>query len=217
MTCSVVCPTCLTGSVPEVLLDREPEIGVLDGWTQSEESLLVACGACGEVFRARALATKRGEIVSFTEVAGATLLRAPCPRCLGAINARAVPLMALPPTGGDYEWVETEADLVCPSCDYEWRTRVRVDLETRGLTLVPGPVEGPRWRQSFVVTKNTYARGELYTIEEVRAFAGASELEDWCHRNPGLFERRFRPGAYEYARLRREEDRYYDLNGELFG
>jgi hypothetical protein len=217
MTCSVVCPACLKGSVPEIVFDREPEDGILDGSTRSEEPLLAACGACGEVFRARAMATRRGEVVSFTEVAGTPLLRAPCPQCLGIVGACAVPFIALPPTGGDYEWLETEADVTCPNCDYTWQTRVQVDLETRGMTLVPGPVVGPRWRKSFVVAKTTYARSEVYTIEEVRAFVTLAELEAWCEMNPGLFERRLHPGAYEYVRLRREDDRYLDMNGEPFG
>ena len=74
MCCPLNCPACRNGIVPGGILDHEPEAGILEGWTQ----LLAACTNCNEVFRAKAIATHRGEVMYFTEVEGLPLLRAPC-------------------------------------------------------------------------------------------------------------------------------------------
>ena len=216
MCCSVTCPACRKGVVPEVILDKKREVGQLDDGKPEEESLLAGCTECSEVFHARAIVTARGEVYSFTEVSGSPLLRTPCPRCRNVVGAKAAPCLLLPPTGGDYEWIETDAEVICPICDYLWSDRIKADLDPRAFSVIPHQVVGPRWEKAYVAAKTSYVRGEIYGTEEVRAFATRQELIEWSGRHPKLFERMLRPGAYEYVLFERQGRNYFSLDGAQF-
>ncbi|MDX2255604.1 MAG: hypothetical protein NW214_08830 [Pseudanabaenaceae cyanobacterium bins.39] len=43
---------------------------------------------------------------------------------------------ALPPTGGDYEWLETDAMISCIRCQHGFRVRVQIDLETGSINKI---------------------------------------------------------------------------------
>lgn len=43
---------------------------------------------------------------------------------------------ALPPTGGDYEWVETNEMISCVKCQHGFRIRVQTDLETGSINKI---------------------------------------------------------------------------------
>lgn len=40
------------------------------------------------------------------------------------------PRFGLPPTGGDYEWVETGTMVNCSQCRHEFEIRIKIDIET---------------------------------------------------------------------------------------
>jgi hypothetical protein len=48
--------------------------------------------------------------------------------------------LSLPPTGGDYEWVETDGLTTCPHCQNDIKVRIRVDLDDqRCIRLISSP------------------------------------------------------------------------------
>lgn len=58
-----------------------------------------------------------------------------CPNCdqKTQLNAKNVG-GGLPPTGGDYDWVETETEHICPLCAAKYDIRVQKSLETGNIT-----------------------------------------------------------------------------------
>lgn len=54
-----------------------------------------------------------------------------CPTC-GLIQQPTVnnPRFSLPPTGGDYEWVETSTMVSCCECKHEFEIRIQINIET---------------------------------------------------------------------------------------
>lgn len=60
------------------------------------------------------------------------MIHVSCPSC----NAKVVlsgthSPSSLPPTGGDYDWMETEKTFTCHACQTKIPLRVRIDLETQ--------------------------------------------------------------------------------------
>lgn len=54
-----------------------------------------------------------------------------CPEC-GHIHTPILSNISwsLPPTGGDYEWVETEAQATCKNCSHRFEVRVQIDIDS---------------------------------------------------------------------------------------
>jgi len=59
-----------------------------------------------------------------------------CPHCDTVIPAAAHTLGGLPPTGGDYEWQESDKTHACPNCATRFEMRVRTSIETGNLLFV---------------------------------------------------------------------------------
>ncbi len=60
-----------------------------------------------------------------------------CPAC-GFIQQPIVnnPRFGLPPTGGDYEWVETDATVNCRQCQHKFEIRIQIDIESGNVNQV---------------------------------------------------------------------------------
>ena len=107
-----------------------------------------------------------------------------CPYCGFAHNAGgAGDLGGLPPTGGDYEWSESDTAKTCINCGEKFSVRLRTDLETGRvikLCAVPRPkVQNLSWFAFGVVDKNYYgAKKHLaQAISLHKSFEEAQEAE----------------------------------------
>ncbi len=60
-----------------------------------------------------------------------------CPVC-GLIQQPIVnnPRFGLPPTGGDYDWVETATIVSCRDCKHEFEIRIQIAIDTRTVNQV---------------------------------------------------------------------------------
>lgn len=57
-----------------------------------------------------------------------------CPNCKKLSNAKVSNISySLPPTGGDYDWMETSAKVTCADCNNTYEARVKVDLESQNV------------------------------------------------------------------------------------
>ena len=95
-----------------------------------------------------------------------------CPNC-GHIHTPEMSeiSLSLPPTGGDYEWLETEANATCKACSFSFELRVRVDLDTQevdGIVYFPYPVSGEVY---------ALVRDLSYKIDLIGFFANESEAK----------------------------------------
>ncbi len=73
--------------------------------------------------------------------------------------------LSLPPTGGDYEWVETDAQTTCPHCKTSIKVRIRVDLDdqsSKSLIYSPFPTRTRADWHCYVV-----ARVRMWSKEDV--------------------------------------------------
>jgi hypothetical protein len=59
-----------------------------------------------------------------------------CPYCNTEIPAEAGKIGSLPPTGGDYEWQESDKKHTCPNCQNTFEMRVRTSLDTGRLLFI---------------------------------------------------------------------------------
>ena len=79
--------------------------------------------------------------------------------------------LSLPPTGGDYEWVETDALTSCPHCQSEIKVRIRVDLDDqRYIRLISSPFPTVADWRCYVVG-DVYVWGENDVSVTVRHIA----------------------------------------------
>ena len=55
-----------------------------------------------------------------------------CPYCKETVlpSISGVSYGGFPPTGGDYEWMETGGKATCPNCNKTSEIRVQIDIET---------------------------------------------------------------------------------------
>jgi hypothetical protein len=85
-----------------------------------------------------------------------------CPNCNTVIPASAHTIGSLPPTGGDYEWQESDAKHTCPNCAHSFEMRVRTSLETGGLLFVRS---SPKPAQAGIVWYAIASLQESYRAE----------------------------------------------------
>lgn len=65
----------------------------------------------------------------------------PCPAC-GTVSTAAITgaRVSLAPTGGDYDWVQTDGKASCPACGHPTPVRVEIDIDSGRITsLVSSP------------------------------------------------------------------------------
>lgn len=96
-----------------------------------------------------------------------------CPYCNTRNSLdRGAPIGALPPTGGDYEWQESDTKYICTDCQEKFEIRVRTSLESGELlSLISSPkplVNSLIWYAIATVERNNYG-SELGTFD-VRVF-----------------------------------------------
>jgi hypothetical protein len=69
----------------------------------------------------------------------------------------------LPPTGGDYEWSESDTERKCPSCEKKIKLRLRADTETGVILKVCGSPkllnEGITWYAVGTVNEDFWDKG----------------------------------------------------------
>jgi hypothetical protein len=97
-----------------------------------------------------------------------------CPYCNTRNSLdRGAPIGALPPTGGDYEWQESDTKHTCANCQEKFEIRVRTSLESGELLALlssPKPlVSSIIWYAIATVQKNTTLASEAGTFD-VRIF-----------------------------------------------
>ena len=78
--------------------------------------------------------------------------------------------LSLPPTGGDYEWAETDAQTECPHCTQPITARIRVDLDGSNPRLVSSPFPTLADWHTYVVGE-VRVWGETHVTVRVYAFA----------------------------------------------
>lgn len=84
--------------------------------------------------------------------------------------------LSLPPTGGDYTWVETDATAHCPACGAAIPVRVRVDLDNGQIDrLVHSPLPAIPDRRWYVVARIRKHAATLVSVA-VLAFAETAEV-----------------------------------------
>jgi hypothetical protein len=96
-----------------------------------------------------------------------------CPHCLkvgqwqfGSVS------VGFPPTGGDYEWAETDTQTTCPHCQQSFSVRVRVDLDDFSSTLIRSPwPQGEGWAMYVVANVTRFAK-DMVSVK-VMAFSPA--------------------------------------------
>ncbi|TAE19958.1 MAG: hypothetical protein EAZ95_00570 [Bacteroidetes bacterium] len=86
-----------------------------------------------------------------------------CPYCNQNATATEGSIGSLPPTGGDYEWQESDQTHTCPHCSNSFTTRVRTSLETGKLLFVnnsPKPQQAGIVWYAVASVKKSYWGGE---------------------------------------------------------
>lgn len=216
MSVAIFCPKCLGSIIPQIV--PTDELRIVYDWQASMKTQQVGgvteCQLCGETFGLRASYNLRGEFRSIDSVEGYELRSYPCPRChnIGPKKIIAGPLF-LPPTGGDYEWVDTTAESFCPICEAQFRSLVRIDLATRDFELTGFDGESASWETQFVLAKVYYARGEPYSTETARSFSTKEELlEYWKLWREKLLPLANHPSTFSWELMELKDGNYSELS-----
>lgn len=104
-----------------------------------------------------------------------------CPAC-GYIGRQQVSNAGfhLPPTGGDYDWVEAEAQAACPTCQHSYEVRVRVDLDTGNISkLVYAPFPDLQEFECYVFAYTIMATAVEWIIAIIHLEKNLEAMEFW--------------------------------------
>ena len=88
--------------------------------------------------------------------------------------------LSLPPTGGDYEWVETDAQTTCPHCQHNFQVRIRVDLDNQQyITLINSPFPTDvAWHCYVVADVKVWGENDVsITIRHIADHLATAETE----------------------------------------
>lgn len=194
MSNALFCPHC-RGAVIPVLKPaklRKAYDSMADTRRQQTEAK-GPCPICGQEIRVEAVYNERGQFEHFVSIAGYRTTHSSCPVChhIGLKRIDHGPLY-LPPTGGDYEWVELTTDqCFCPICDHAFEAKVKILLENKEIEIMDFFSNSDSWGDQYVLTKVYYARGEVYCQEAVRTFRTREELDAFW----ALFQKELMPMA----------------------
>ena len=117
----------------------------------------------------------------------------------------------LPPTGGDYDWIETDATMCCTNCQANFQARVRVDIDSSQIERLissPMPTITGEWQYSVVAYINKRAE-DFFSVEVVAMFCSHAEAEQALVELGGGFDVTYR----RLGILRLTPDGYQELDG----
>jgi hypothetical protein len=93
---------------------------------------------------------------------------------------------ALPPTGGDNEWVETDCLAICTACGADFEVRASYSIDGRDfVTLITSPFPEKASIIAFAVALITHYSGDLQDYIDICAlFATLAEAENHLSNHP---------------------------------
>ena len=139
-----------------------------------------------------------------------------CPYCNSRNSLeRGATIGALPPTGGDYEWQESDTKHTCSSCHKKLELRVRTSLESGNLlALISSPkplVSSIVWFAIATTEKNTFSSTHPRTFDVRVLHLGQNEEEI-----QSIFATASPRGHKPTQILKVTDEGYFSLNGEYF-
>ena len=151
-----------------------------------------------------AVYNERGQFEQLASISGYQTLHSSCPVC-HQIGLKQIDIgkPSLPPTGGDYEWLECfGVSSFCPICDQAFEATVKITLGTKKGEIKDFRSNHDSWAEQYILTKVFYARGEVYSQEAVRSFCTRDELDAFWNQFEGeLRKMSVFPECFEWQRL----------------